>query len=175
MGEIRDGETGSIAIRAAITGHLVFSTLHTNDAASTFARLNDLGVEPYLTVNAMRGVISQRLVRKLCPNCRKQYKAEAYELSSLGLDPGMDATFSRAEGCPECAHTGYRGRTAVFEILVVDKNLRKVISAGADSAGIVAEARKNGFTSMRENCASLVLRGVTSYAEAMKAISSSED
>ena len=175
VGEIRDGETGSIAIRAAITGHLVFSTLHTNDAASTFARLNDLGVEPYLTVNAMRGVISQRLVRKLCPLCRKPYKAETFELSSLGLDPNIDATMYRAEGCPECGHTGYKGRTAVFEILVVDKNLRKVISAGADSAAIVAEARKNGFTSMRENCASLVLRGVTSYAEAMKAISSSED
>ena len=175
VGEIRDGETGTIAIRAAITGHLVFSTLHTNDAASSFARLKDIGVEPYLTVNAMRGIISQRLVRKLCPHCREAYKPEAVELEQLGLSPDADVMFYRSKGCPECNHSGFRGRTAVFEILVVDAAVRRAVNAGGDSHDIMEAARPNGFKSMRENCALLVSRGVTSAAEAMKAIMSAEE
>ena len=175
VGEIRDGETGSIAIRAAITGHLVFSTLHTNDAPSAFARLKDMGVEPYLTVNAMRGIISQRLVRKLCPKCREAYKPPVEELEALGLPADSDAVFYRGVGCPECSHTGYRGRTAAFEILMVDSEVRHAVTAGGDSHDIMVAARKNGFKSMRESCTSLVLRGVTGFGEAYKAISSSEE
>ena len=175
VGEIRDGETGSIAIRAAITGHLVFSTLHTNDAPSAFARLRDIGVEPYLTVSAMRGIISQRLVRKLCPSCRESYKPSEEELENLGLPLDSDVVFYKAKGCPECGHTGYRGRTAAFEILMVDSNVRRAVSEGGDSHDIMVAARKGGFRSMRESCASLVLRGVTAYPEAFKAISSCEE
>lgn len=175
VGEIRDGETGSIAIRAAITGHLVFSTLHTNDAPSAFARLKDIGVEPYLTVNAMRGIISQRLVRKLCPACRETYKPSAEELEGLGLPENSDAVFYRAIGCPECGHTGYRGRTAAFEILMVDADVRRAVTSGGDSHDIMTAARKNGFKSMRESCTALVLNGTTSFAEAFKAISSTEE
>ena len=175
VGEIRDGETGSIAIRAAITGHLVFSTLHTNDAPSAFARLKDIGVEPYLTVSAMRGIISQRLVRKLCPNCREAYKPSVEELDALGLPADSDVQFYRSTGCPECAHTGYRGRTAAFEILMVDADVRHAVTEGGDSHDIMVAARKNGFKSMRESCTSLVLRGVTGFSEAFKAISSTEE
>ena len=175
VGEIRDGETGSIAIRAAITGHLVFSTLHTNDAPSAFARLKDMGVEPYLTVNAMRGIISQRLVRKLCPKCRESYKPPVEELEALGLAADSDVLFYRSTGCPECGHTGYRGRTAAFEILMVDAGVRHAVTNGGDSHDIMVAARKNGFRSMRESCTSLVLRGVTGFTEAFKAISSSEE
>ena len=175
VGEIRDGETGSIAIRAAITGHLVFSTLHTNDAPSAFARLKDIGVEPYLTVSAMRGIISQRLVRKLCPACRETYKPSAEELEELGLPENSDAVFYRAVGCPECGHTGYRGRTAAFEILMVDADVRRAVTSGGDSHDIMTAARKNGFKSMRESCTALVLNGTTSFAEAFKAISSTEE
>ena len=176
VGEIRDSETGTIAIRAAITGHLVFSTLHTNDAASAFSRLKDIGVETYLSVNAMRGIISQRLVRKLCPACRKPYKAEEAELQGLGLPMDMDIEFYKSEGCPQCAHTGYKGRTAVFEILMVDKNVRRTVTEGGDSHAIMDAARQSGnFTSMRENCAKLVQSGVTSAQEAIRAITSAED
>ena len=175
VGEIRDGETGSIAIRAAITGHLVFSTLHTNDAPSAFARLKDMGVEPYLTVNAMRGIISQRLVRKLCPKCRTSYKPSAEELDSLGLPEDGDVLFYKSAGCPECGFSGYKGRTAAFEILMVDANVRHAVSSGGDSHDIMAAARKNGFKSMRESCTSLVLSGVTGYQEAFRAISSCEE
>jgi len=175
VGEIRDGETGSIAIRAAITGHLVFSTLHTNDAASAFARLRDIGVEQYLTINALRGIISQRLVRRLCPHCSEAYKPEPEELEGLGMDPNSDVLFYRSKGCPECSHTGYRGRTAVFEILMVDAEVRKAVNAGGDSHQIMEAARKNGFRTMRESCADLVLRGVTSAPEAIRAITSAEE
>ena len=175
VGEIRDGETGSIAIRAAITGHLVFSTLHTNDAASVFARLEDIGVEPYLTINALRGVISQRLLRKLCPSCREAYQATELELEELGMPVSSKVEFYRAKGCPDCGHTGYKGRTAVFEILMVDPEVRKAVSSGGDSHAIMTAARKNGFRSMRESCADKVARGITSSAEAIRAITSAEE
>ncbi len=174
VGEIRDGETGEIAIRAAITGHLVFSTLHTNDAASVFARLKDIGVEEYLTVNAMRGIISQRLVRRLCPHCRQPIEATASELEALGLPLGSNPTFYAPVGCAECGHTGFKGRTAVFEILVVDNEVRKAVVSGGNALDIMNAARKNGFRTMRESCARVVLDGTTSATEAIKAISSAE-
>ena len=172
VGEIRDGETGTIAIRAAITGHLVFSTLHTNDAVSAIHRLKDIGVEPWLVSSALRGVVSQRLVRKICPHCKRAYQPSAEELSLLGLPEDSAVTFYRGEGCPECHHSGYSGRRAAFEILMINRRLRKLIADGADSDTLLAAARENGFVTMQESCRQLVLSGVTSAEEAARTISS---
>lgn len=175
VGEIRDGETGSIAIRSAITGHLVLSTLHTNDAVSAIPRLVDIGVEPYLIANALRGVISQRLVRRICPHCKKPYRPSDEELSLLKLPADADITFYRGEGCPECRHTGFHGRRAVFEILTVNDRLRRLISQGADYDALLKAAADTDFTSMRDNCRALVLSGETTAAEAARAIHSTID
>ena len=172
VGEIRDGETAQIAVRAAITGHLVLSTLHTNDAVSVIDRLEDIGVEPYLISSALRGVISQRLVRKICPHCKKAYKPHAEELEMLGMPEDADAVFYRGEGCQECFHTGTRGRRAVFEILTLNSHLRRMVSNKADSETVKETALREGFVTMKENCRRLVLRGEISAAEAAKAINS---
>ena len=172
VGEIRDGETGAIAIRSAITGHLVLSTLHTNDAVSAIDRLSDIGVEPYLTASALRGVISQRLVRKICPHCKRPYRPEVEEFALLGLDENADVQFYRGEGCEECYHTGYSGRRAVFEILTINAALRRLISEGASYDDLYAAAKTTDFVPMRDNCRALVLRGDISASEAARAINS---
>lgn len=173
VGEIRDSETAHIAIRAAITGHLVLSTLHTNDAISAVARLRDMGVEPWLLSGALRGVISQRLVRKICPHCKKAYTAPPEELAALGLpEDGGKTVFYKGEGCPECHHTGYIGRRAALEILVVNSKLSNLIAKGAETDEMFAAARENGLTTMRESCQSLVLRGITTAEEAARVITS---
>ncbi|WP_418545799.1 ATPase, T2SS/T4P/T4SS family [Hominenteromicrobium sp.] len=175
VGEIRDGETGAIAIRAAITGHLVLSTLHTNDAVSAIDRLVDIGVEPYLISSALRGVISQRLVRKVCPHCKKAYRPEAEELAMLGLPENANVQFYRGEGCQECYHTGYKGRRAVFEIFVLNGRIRRMVTEGAKYDALLRAATETNFVTMRENCRNLVLRGEISAAEAARAINSTAD
>ncbi len=175
VGEIRDGETASIAMRSAITGHLVLSTLHTNDAPSAVFRLRDIGVEPWLVSSALRGVISQRLVRKICPHCKKGYQPSGEELALLGIPEDTKTTFYKGEGCPECHHTGYTGRRAAFEILMVNSRLRRLISEDAGLDAITAAAREDGYTTMRESCRDLVLRGVTTAEEAARTISSTVD
>lgn len=175
VGEIRDGETASIAMRAAITGHLVFSTLHTNDAVSAVHRLEDIGVEPWLVSSALRAVVSQRLVRKLCPHCKTAYRPSAEELLLLGLPEDSDVTFYKGAGCPECRHSGYIGRRAVFEILLLNSRLRRRISHGADGDELLAAARQDGFTTLRESCRELVLAGVTSAAEAARVINTAAE
>ena len=175
VGEIRDGETASIAMRAAITGHLVFSTLHTNDAPSAVSRLADIGVVPWLISSALRGVVSQRLVRKICPHCKTAYRPSDEELAVLGMDIGSDVTFYKGAGCPECRHSGYSGRRAVFEILMIDRTLRRLISGGADSAALADAAYGSGFITMRDSCRQLVLSGVTSAEEAARTINSTVD
>ena len=175
VGEIRDGETASIAMRAAITGHLVFSTLHTNDAISAVHRLEDIGVEPWLVSSALRGVVSQRLVRKLCPHCKTAYRPSDDELSLLGMAPGSDVTFYKSEGCPECRHSGYIGRRAAFEILLLNSRLRRLVSQGADADTIFDAARQDGFATMQESCRALVLSGVTSVQEASRVINTTAD
>lgn len=172
VGEIRDGETASIAMRAAITGHLVLSTLHTNDAPSAVDRLRDIGVEPWLISGALRGVVSQRLVRRICPHCKRAYHPASDELALLGLDDAPDLVFYKGAGCPDCHHTGYTGRRAVFEILMIDAPLRRLITAGASADELADEARRHGFTTMRERCRDLVLRGETTAEEAARTISS---
>lgn len=173
VGEIRDGETGTIAIRSAITGHLVLSTLHTNDAISAIDRLSDIGVEPYMTASALRGVISQRLVRRICPHCKQAYKPNATDLAQLGLP--RDTLFYRGEGCEECYHTGYYGRQAVFEILTINRRLRQMIADGAGYDAILSEARAGGFTTLRESCQQLILQGLTTAEEASRAINTTID
>ena len=175
VGEIRDGETAEIAMRAAITGHLVLSTVHTYDAASTIDRLIDIGVEPYLIASGVRGVISQRLVRKVCPHCREEYRPSPEEFEAIGLryDPGV--RFYRGAGCPMCFGTGYRGRTGVFEILLLDRALRESVSGGATREALrIAIERSGTFKTIEDSCRELVLAGVTTVEEARKTITDRE-
>ena len=175
VGEIRDGETAEIAMRSAITGHLVLSTIHTSDCIATLDRLLDIGVEPYLTTAALKGVMSQRLVRKICPNCREAYEPSDDELDLINIDrtPGMK--FYRGKGCPMCYHSGYSGRTGVFEILNINHDIRNAIMVHADRDTMLELARKDGFVSIGDRCRELVLDGVTTAAEAAKTIHSTDD
>ncbi len=175
VGEIRDGETGTIAIRSAITGHLVLSTLHTNDSVSAIDRLADIGIEPYMIASALRGVVSQRLVRKICPHCSKPYIPSEEEKELLGIDKDADVKFYKGEGCAECYHTGYKGRRGVFEILTINAKMRRLISDGASYDELYAAAKETDFVSMRDNCRKLVLEGATTAEEAARSINSTVD
>ncbi len=168
VGEIRDGETAEIAMRAAMTGHLVLSTIHTNNAVSSIDRLLDIGVEPYLIAGAVKGIISQRLLRKVCPYCRKPYTPSQEELAALGMAPG-DYTFYKGEGCSECFGTGYRGRTGVFEILPMTSAIRHAVHSRSVKE---LEAAVSGadFRPLIENCRRLVLEGVTSGEEVQRVL-----
>ncbi len=163
VGEIRDSETADIAIRAAITGHLVLSTMHTNDAVSAITRLIEMGIAPYVIAVSLMGVISQRLVRKLCPDCAREYDVPDYELKFLGIKGPRK--FKMACGCSKCNGIGYKGRLAVHEILMVDSEIRDKISKGADAAEIAQIAAKNGMTSLREECIKLLDQGLTGFEE----------
>ena len=171
VGEIRDGETGDIAMRSAITGHVVLSTIHTNDAVGTIERLVDIGIEPYLVSSALKGVISQRLVRCVCPDCKKPYTATPEELESLGLNPAGSYTFYRGEGCPSCYNVGYRGRTAVFEILEINRDIRRLINEKVNRSQIEEYLKNNtDFVSLHENAVRLVLDGITTVDEVTRVI-----
>lgn len=175
VGEIRDGETAEIAMRAAITGHLVLSTVHTFDAASTIDRLVDIGVEPYLIASGVRGIISQRLVRLVCPHCREEYAPDPEELDALGMRYDPAVKFFRGTGCPMCFGTGYRGRTGVFEILVLDRALRARITGGATREELqIAIEQSGSYRTMADSCRELVLNGVTTVEEARKTITALE-
>ena len=165
IGEIRDLETAEIAVQSALTGHLVFSTLHTNDAPSAVTRLLDLGVERFLLSSTIRGILAQRLVRVVCPNCREKDPSvgDREELASLGL--AGDAELYRGKGCEACAFTGYRGRTGVFELLVVDEEIRKLILRGADADELRKAARRGGMRTILEDGAVKVGRGITTLSE----------
>lgn len=176
VGEIRDGETAQIAMRAAITGHLVLSTIHTNDAISTVDRLLDIGVEPYLISAALNGVISQRLVRRICPECREEYTPSAEELEDMGISADSTQKFYHGKGCPACFGTGYRGRIAVFEILTVTRELRRAIGRGVKREELEdIAARESDFVTLRENCRRLVLNGVTTVEEARRIVAAVEE
>jgi len=163
VGEIRDGETAEIAMRAAMTGHLVLSTIHTNNAVSSIDRLLDIGVEPYLIAGAVKGIISQRLVRRICPHCKKPYTPSIEEQSALGLEPG-DYLFYKGSGCGECFGTGYRGRVGVFEILPITSDVRRAIHSRSLEK-LEAAVESAHFRPIMENCRKLVLDGVTSAEE----------
>jgi general secretion pathway protein E len=169
VGEIRDHETAEIAIQASLTGHLVFSTLHTNDSASAITRLVDIGVEPFLISSAVSAVIAQRLVRVLCNNCKEPYKPDM-ALQTLGVRPDRlrNYTFYRAKGCDQCFNTGYRGRIGIFETLVMGYKLKTLIQRTYDSFQIKQEALKLGLVTLRRDGIEKVLRGITSIEEVVR-------
>lgn len=168
IGEIRDGETASIAVQASITGHLVVSTLHTNSAASTITRLTDMGIEPYLIADSVVGVIAQRLVRRLCPKCKRPRLATPEETELLGCRPGESVTIHEPVGCPACEGMGYKGRIGVYEIMEMSPQLKHIISKEGKAEEIKAEAVKNGMRTLRMSASELVLEGITSVNEMMK-------
>jgi general secretion pathway protein E len=170
VGEIRDKETADIAIQASLTGHLVLSTLHTNDAASAITRLVDMGVEPFLVGSSLVGVLAQRLVRILCFECREPYSATLDELSEAGLESQEGpVTLYRARGCPACAHTGYKGRIGIFELMLVEDSIRAMVSKNVDAKTIKKQAVAQGMGTLRLDGSRKVLRGVTSVAELLRA------
>lgn len=166
IGEIRDGETASIAMRAAITGHLVLSTMHTNDTASTLVRLVDMGIESYVVASSLVGVVSQRLVKKICKDCQYSYIPELHEKQLLKLEDDME--LKRGKGCMACNNTGYKGRTAVYEIMLVTKELRKLLNDGATIDELRQKAEGEGMVSLFENGRSLVLNGKTTVEELVR-------
>ncbi len=168
VGEIRDAETAEIAVRAAITGHVVLSTIHTNDTASTISRLGDMGIESYLISSSTVGIIAQRLVKRLCLKCKEPHKATAEELKMLGLPLDQDMEIMKSKGCNSCSHTGYNGRTAIHEILVVDREIRNMISTESSIDDIKMRARQKGMTTLNESCRELVKQGVTSIDEMIR-------
>jgi general secretion pathway protein E len=169
IGEIRDRETAEIAIHASLTGHLVFSTLHTNDAASAATRLIDMGIEPFLVASSVVAVLAQRLLRQVCSDCKQPYHPDDEELIRLGIvPPRVRPTFYRGAGCPTCAQTGYRGRTGIFELLVLDDEIRRLIGNKADSASIRQAATAKGMGTLKDEGAEKVFHGVTTTEELMR-------
>jgi general secretion pathway protein E len=173
VGEIRDLETAEIAIQASLTGHLVLSTIHTNDAASAVTRLVDMGVEPFLVASSLIGIMAQRLVRVVCKNCREPHPPTEAELSELGLTEtwGEEArrrTLYRAKGCAKCNDTGYRGRTGIYELMTLDDDLRALILKNLDSGGIKKEAVRQGMLTLKEHGAQKVLEGFTTVEEVLR-------
>ncbi len=167
VGEIRDTETAEISINASLTGHMVFSTLHTNDAPGAVTRLVDIGVKPFLVATSLRGVMAQRLVRKICPACAKPHTPTAQELHALNIGPEQVAggNFRRGAGCEACQGTGYRGRMGIFEILVVTDSIRELIYAGASATQLRERARTEGMRTMREDGVRKIIAGLTTVEE----------
>lgn len=168
IGEIRDQETASIAVQASITGHLVVSTLHTNSAASTITRLADMGIEPYLIADSTIGVIAQRLVRRLCPECKRKKKADEEELELLMLAPDADVTIYEPCGCPKCDGTGFKGRIGVYEIMEVSQPLKNIISKKGSAEDIKSKALEEGMNTLRMSATKYVMEGITSVQEMMR-------
>ena len=176
IGEIRDGETAQIAVQAAITGHLVVSTLHTNSAASTVTRIIDMGIEPYVAGDALVGVIAQRLVRRLCTSCRVPRLADDDEKIVLGVeDPEDDVVLYEPVGCPLCNDTGYSGRIGVYEMMPVSKALQSVIAKGATADIIEKQALEEGMSTLKMSAAKHVLKGTTSISEMKKIVYTTGD
>lgn len=174
VGEIRDAETADLAITASLTGHLVFSSMHTNDAAGTFPRIIDMGIEPFLVASSIEGVIAQRLLRRVCVKCREAYAPTKLELEALGLDPRAiqgELQFYRAKGCSSCNNTGYSGRINVHEVLVMDDDVRALIMEGADASRLRRKAVEKGMITMQEDGARKVLSGVTTVQELTRVLS----
>ncbi|MFH5802559.1 GspE/PulE family protein [Alienimonas sp. DA493] len=167
IGEIRDGETAQAAIQASLTGHLVFSTLHTNDAPGSFTRLIDMGVESYLVASTVEAILAQRLVRKLCPDCKREYDFDPRDLPP-GIKGEPPATLWKAVGCRACGETGYRGRTGIFELLISDDELRQMVSENAPTDAIRRHGRKNGMTTLRDSGWQRCLSGETSLEEVVR-------
>jgi type IV pilus assembly protein PilB len=171
VGEVRDGETAALALEAALTGHLVLSTLHTNDSTSALGRLLDMGCEPFLITASIRAVLAQRLVRVICRHCKEKYHPADDELKTLGLDPetNRDLYFYRGRGCASCNHNGYRGRTGIFELFILDKDTRKYIATGSNAASIREYAVSRGMRTLRQDGLIKIREGITTTTEIIKA------
>ncbi|MGA1869248.1 MAG: GspE/PulE family protein [bacterium] len=169
VGEIRDQETAEIAMRAALTGHMVFSTLHTNDAIGTIPRLIDMGIPPFLVCNSLILSVAQRLVRRICVQCRKEYKPSSTTLDSLGLTASNEEQifFYRGRGCEQCNNTGYYGRTGIFELLVIDQEIKNLILQNALPYTLRIKALENGMSSLRESGLHKVIQGITTLEEVL--------
>jgi general secretion pathway protein E/type IV pilus assembly protein PilB len=176
IGEIRDAETANIAINASLTGHLVFSTLHTNDAPSAVARLVDIGVQPFLVSSATRAIVAQRLVRKICPNCKHPYELTEAEMESLGIDYSQisESNVSKGVGCDACKHRGYKGRAGLFEIFLIDDEVRHMVNNKANTVELRKRAREMGMRTLREDGIRKVLSGMTT-AEEVISVSMGDD
>lgn len=173
VGEIRDHDTALIATEASLTGHLVLSTLHTNDAAGAAPRLLDMGIEPFLVSSSLLGVLAQRLVRVLCPKCREAYELPPEAVQRLNLPIGLEAgplVAYRPKGCPACDHKGYKGRIGVFELLVVTDEIRRLILRQAPAVEIAKVAKEQGMLTMLQDATSKVLQGITSMAEVFRVV-----
>ncbi len=170
VGEIRDLETAEIAIQSALTGHLIFSTLHTNDAAGAVTRLADMGVKPYLVASTLQGVLAQRLVRTICPACRESYKPSEEEAKALLLNPGEVLGFElyRGKGCLTCSDTGYKGRIGIFEFLMMTDEIREMILKNASSSDIALKAREAGLKTLKEDGLEKIKRGYTTIQEVLR-------
>jgi type II secretory ATPase GspE/PulE/Tfp pilus assembly ATPase PilB-like protein len=170
VGEIRDLETAEIAIRASLTGHLVFSTLHTNDAPSAFTRLIDMGIEPFLVASSVEGIMAQRLVRTICPVCKTEQKVERSYLKKIGFpEADMDSTkFMRGVGCESCRQLGYQGRLAIYELLVLNEALRPMVLSRAASSTIAQRAIEQGMRTLRDDGWNKVRNGITTIEEVLR-------
>lgn len=171
VGEIRDHETIEISIHAALTGHLVFSTLHTNDAAGAVSRMLDMGAEPYLVASSLMGVVAQRLVRINCSRCREPYDEKPEVLREIGIDPDMvrHAPLMKGKGCPECRGVGFKGRSGIYEFLTVDDNVRRMIIDRAPASHIKQHGQKTqSMITMLQDGRSKVLQGETTIQEVLR-------
>jgi type IV pilus assembly protein PilB len=170
VGEMRDLETAEIAIHASLTGHLVFSTLHTNDAPTSVTRMLDMGIEPYMLTSTVEAIVAQRLVRRICVNCRSEFQPTEEMLMELNLTPDdvRGRTFFYGRGCEQCNNTGYRGRTAIFEIMRMDDELRTLIRSGTSSNVLRSEARRRGMRSLRESGLMNIYDGITTIEEVVR-------
>ena len=169
IGEIRDTETAEIAIQSALTGHLVFSTLHTNDAASAITRLIDMGVEPFLLSSSINAILAQRLVRIICPHCKEAYTPDQEALLKLGITPDDSTRLAyRGRGCAKCHHTGYKGRCGIFELLVMDREMKHLILTTANADEIKEQAIRNGMITLRHDGAMKVFQGITTIEEVFR-------
>jgi general secretion pathway protein E len=175
VGEIRDLETAEIAIQAALTGHVVFSTLHTNDAAGAITRLQDMGVERFLIASSLIAVLAQRLVRRVCPQCRRPARLSDEDRHHLSHEFDMplediQPDYFRGTGCPQCAGSGYRGRIGIYELLPIDETIQREIVKGSDRNEIFRTALETGMISLRMDGLSKVAKGVTTYEEVLRVI-----
>jgi type IV pilus assembly protein PilB len=170
VGEIRDEETANTAIQASLTGHLVFSTLHTNDAPSAVTRLVDIGVQPFLVASSIIGIMAQRLVRKVCPKCRQRYEPPTHILKGLGLKPEIakKANFMKGKGCTYCNRTGFRGRMGIFEMMNMTSQVREMTFKGESTQDIRKMARKQGMRTLFEDGMIKALKGLTTLDEVLR-------
>jgi type II secretory ATPase GspE/PulE/Tfp pilus assembly ATPase PilB-like protein len=174
VGEVRDEATATMAMRAAMTGHRVFTTLHTNDALSAIPRLIDIGIPPHLLAGSLICTMAQRLIRKLCMHCKEEKEATSYECKVLGVDPTKKHKIFRHKGCPRCAGTGYMGRVAVNEILPIDRDMDELIATGATRRTMMKHALGNGFIPMAIDGTTKVLSGITDVEELVRTIDMTE-